>query len=94
MLMANKGFISIKGTINQHFFQQTLCPVKDGPYRLYVNIPMMKGANVVVGDKAKFVIEQDDRPKTEIEMPAELKKELKKHKVLDTFLLQTPSRQK
>ncbi|MEO5906948.1 MAG: YdeI/OmpD-associated family protein [Saprospiraceae bacterium] len=94
MLLATKGYIPVKGKINQHFFQQTLYPVKDSPYRLYVNSPMMKGADVVVGAKAKFIIEEDDRPKTIIEMPAELKKELANHGVLHQFLQQTPSRQK
>ncbi len=93
-LIATKGYIPVKGTINEHSFRQTLCPVKDGPFRLYVNIPMLKGGDVKVGDKARFIIEQDERPKTEISMPTELRKELKKYKVLEQFLLQTPSRQK
>ena len=57
-----KGYIPVKGMINGYWFHQTLCPIKDGPYRLYVNRFMMKGANVEVGSKAKFEIEYDDRP--------------------------------
>lgn len=93
-LIATKGYIPVKGEINSFAFQQTLCPVKNGPHRLYVNAPMMKGANVEVGDTASFQIEQDDHPKTEITMPEFLKKELKKEKLLDVFLKQTPTRQK
>ena len=93
-LIATKGYIPVKGTINQFPFQQTLCPVKNGPYRLYVNIPMMKGADVVTGDTAKFSIEQDDKPKTQIEVPAFLTTALIKNKLMAAFEELTPSRQK
>ena len=49
----------------------------------------------MVGDEAKFSIEQDETPpKDAIEMPSELAKRLKKEKVLDVFEKQTPSRKK
>lgn len=94
-MKAVKGYIPVKGMINDHWFHQTLCPIKDGPYRLHVNGPMMKGAEVEVGDKAKFEIEYDDRPpKDSITMPLDLEKRLKKEKLMSVFNALTPSRQK
>ncbi len=93
-LTATKGYIPIKGTINVFFFQQTLCPVKDGLHRLYVNGPMLKGGEVEVGDNASFLIEQDDKPKTEVVVPDFLWNALKKHKLMQSFEKLTPSRQK
>lgn len=93
-LTAKKGYIPIKGTINAFFFQQTLCPVKDGLHRLYVNGPMLKGGEVEVGNKASFIIEQDDTPKTEVAVPEFLVKALKKHRLTKAFEALIPSRQK
>jgi hypothetical protein len=56
-LKATKGFISIKGEINGFKFTKSLVPVKDGPYRLFVNLKMMKGGNTALGEKARFVIQ-------------------------------------
>lgn len=94
-LIATKGYIPIKGTIQGFFFQQTLCPVKGEGYRLYVNGPMMKGANVIVGQTAHFLIEQDtlDRNKN-VPMHPAFKKKLKENKLLESFLQLSPSRQK
>jgi hypothetical protein len=90
-----KGYIPVKGMINAHAFHQTLCPIKNGPYRLYVNGPMMKGGEVELGSKANFEIEYDDRPpKDAIAMPVNLEKRLKKEKLLRVFNVLTPSRQK
>lgn len=90
-----KGYIPVKGMINGHWFHQTLCPIKDGPYRLYVNGGMMKGGEVELGEKAKFEIEYDDRPpKDAIAMPVILEKRLKKEKLLNAFNSLTPSGQK
>ena len=92
---ATKGYIPVLGLINGFEFHQTLCPVKNAPYRLYVNTGMMKGGEVEVGDTAKFSIEFDDRPpKDSITMPLILEKRLKKEKLLDVFNAQTTSRQK
>ena len=82
-MKATKGYIPVRGTINGFTFHQTLCPVKDAPYRLYVHRMMMKGGDVEVGDSASFKIEFDDRPpKDEIKMPAMLEKRLKKEKLM------------
>jgi hypothetical protein len=90
-----KGYIPVKGKILDHPFEQTLCPVKNDLYRLYVNGPMMKGANVKVGQTVSFTIEQADKQKdSDIPMPALFKKKLKENKLLATFLQEAPYRQK
>ena len=94
-MKATKGYIPVRGIINGFAFHQTLCPVKDAAYRLYVNGAMMKGGEVKVGDSASFKIEFDDRPpKDEIRMPEILEKRLKKEKLLKVFNEMTPSKQK
>jgi hypothetical protein len=94
-LEATKGYIPVKGTINGFFFQQTLCPVKNDKYRLYVNAPMLKGASVKNGQTALFVIEQDSLERNKnIPMPAALKKALQEHNLLTAFKQLSPSRQK
>lgn len=94
-LKATKGYIPVKGTINKHPFTQTLCPVKNEGYRLYVNGLMLKGSSLAVGDTAAFIIEQDltDRSKQYI-LTAGFRKKLQQHKLLDTFNKLAPSRQK
>lgn len=57
-----KGYIRIQGSINGFRFRQTLVPVKNAPYRLFVNIPMLKGGDTAIGEMAKFTIEQDFNP--------------------------------
>jgi hypothetical protein len=94
-LKANKGYIPIKGTIDKHFFRQTLVPVKGEEYRLYVNGPMLKGANVKPGDTALFTIEQDTWERNQNHpMPAEFRKKLKQNDLLKKFQQLAPSRQK
>lgn len=94
-LKATKGYVPVKGTINDHFFQQTLVPVKGEGYRLYVNGPMMKGADVVLGDTASFIIEQDTLERNKnVPMPRQLKKELEKNKLLPVFEQLAPYRKK
>jgi Domain of unknown function (DUF1905) len=92
-LVPVKGYIPIKGKINNHLFQQTLVPIKNAAYRLYVNGPMLKGSGTKTGDLAKFVIGQEHEPRT-VPMPVEFKKELNKHGLLSEFKILTPSRQK
>lgn len=95
-MTAKKGYIPIKGKIQSHSFTQTLVPVKNAPYRLYVNGLMLKGANVQLGDTVKFIIEQDPAPLTadKIPMPAILKKQLAEKKLQAAFKELTPYRQK
>jgi hypothetical protein len=88
-----KGYIPVKGKINAHPFIQTLVPVKNAEYRLYVNGPMLKGSKTKLGDVVKFIIEQDfDERK--VPMHPQLKKALKKNKLENTFTSLTPGRQK
>ena len=94
-LKATKGYIPVKGKIEDHFFQQTLCPVKDEGYRLYVNGPMLKGADVKVGQTANFIIEQDTLERNKNHpMPKQFKKKLVENDLLKMFQQLTPSRQK
>ena len=56
---------------------------------------MMKGAKVIVGDEARFVIQQNLNPKKlEVKMHPRLQARLKETKLLDTFAQYSPSRQK
>ncbi len=91
-----KGYIPVKGTINRHPFTQTLVPIKNEEYRLYVNGPMLKGSQMTNGDTPRFVIEQDFAPRTpeSLPMPLLFKKELVKHSLIPQFKQLTPHRQK
>lgn len=92
-LKIEKGYIYIKGTINEFFFRKCLVPVKNRPYRLFVNLEMMKGAKTAIGKTASFVIEQDEKPaRTEYEMPGFLKESLEQNDVLEDFNRLTPFR--
>lgn len=94
-LEATRGFIPVKGTIHGFSFQQTLCPVKEEGYRLYVNEPMRKATGLRVGQMATFVIEQDttERNRNVPMLPA-FKNKLEENNLLTAFLQLTPSRQK
>jgi hypothetical protein len=90
-----KGYIPVKGRINGHVFVQTLVPVKDEEYRLYVNGPMLKGGKAKNGDTAKFVIEQNPHPETrDPKMLPAFKTRLTEEKLMDVFTKLTPYRQK
>lgn len=95
-MVASKGFIPVKGTINGQPFTQTLVTVKNAPFRLYVNGIMLKAANAKNGDTVKFTIEQDHAPATakDYPMPNALKQQLAKEKLLPAFKALTPYRQK
>ncbi len=92
-LQADRGYIYIKGTINGFFFKKCLVPVKNNPYRLFVNLEMMKGAHTGVGRTASFAIEQDTKPqKMNYAMPEYLHKILEKNELLKDFIQLTPFR--
>ena len=88
-----KGYIPIKGKIKKHPFTQTLVPVKNAAYRLYVNGLMLKGAAVQLGDTVQFTIEEDPAP-PEYPMPEAFKKQLVKNKLMPDFKKLTAYRQK
>ncbi len=92
-MIASKGYIPVKGKINGFSFQQTLVAVKNAPYRLYVNGPMLKGGNTKPGETAKFIIEQDLMPAA-VPMLDGFKKELDDNGLFPAFKKLTPYRQK
>lgn len=91
-----RGYIPVKGTLDGFRFQQTLVPVKDNPYRLFVNGMMLKGSGTALGDTATFVIEQNfsTRPRRDSILSAEFRKALTGAGVLNDFKNLTPYRQK
>jgi len=90
-----KGFIPVKGIIESFPFKQTLVPVKNSNYRLYVNGPMLKGADVAVGETVHFIIEQDFTPPEKAHPMSKLFRDrLKKNNLHAAFKKLTPSRQK
>ena len=94
-MQPKKGYIKIKGTINDYDFTKTLVPVKNAPYRLYVNIPMLKGGKVNVGETASFAIEQDFQViEKEYPMPGALLQQLETSGTLEDFNRLTPSGKK
>lgn len=88
-----KGYIPVKGMINKHPFVQTLVPVKDGPYRLFVNGPMLKASGVALGDKVKFTIEQNFDTREE-PFPVLFKKALTANSLAEEFDKLSASRRK
>jgi hypothetical protein len=94
-LTATRGQIKVQGTINDFPFHTTLMPVKDKPYILYVNTPMLKGTDVVEGDAVKFSIAQDlEHYEYYYPMPAILARKLESEKLLKQFEGLTMSRRK
>ena len=90
-----KGYIPVRGKIENHSFRQTLVPVKNEPYRLYVNGPMLKGAKVEVGNRVGFRIEQDFNPRNRsVMMPPAFKRKLEENNLTAAFKKLVPSRQK
>ncbi|MES2003718.1 MAG: YdeI/OmpD-associated family protein [Bacteroidota bacterium] len=85
-LVARKGYIAVKGKINQHAFVQNLVPVKNEEYRLYLNGPILKGAGIGLGDTVKIFLEQDTEPeKRDPSVPPALQKRLGKEGLQKTF---------
>lgn len=85
-LTVSKGFIKIKGTINGFAFKKKLVPVKKKPYRLFVNIAMLKGGQTEVGQTTNFSIAQDfEIIKKDYPVPPALTKSLKEKKLLANF---------
>lgn len=85
-LSAVKGYIKIKGIINDFEFTQTLVPVRNSLYRLFVNGIMMKGGKTALGEIADFLIEQNED--VEVEKPKmhkKLKSRLIDEKLIDRF---------
>jgi hypothetical protein len=94
-LTANRGYIPVKGTIGSQTFKQNLVPVKDAPYRLYVNGPMLSGSGMRVGEVATFNIEQDSNPRARNpRMIPLLKRRLEEAGLMQAFTALAGSRKK
>ncbi len=94
-LPKQKGYIKIKGQINGFDFTQTLVPVKNASYRLFVNFIMMKGGKTALGEIAGFVIEQDTTPEEKrYPVPDLLAKALQENDLGLIFESLTPARKK
>ena len=93
-MIPQRGYIPVAGHIDNFPFEQTLVPVKDAPYRLYVNGLMLKGSGAKVGDTLTFSIAQTTAKRKDETMSADLRSKLVRTKLLSTFEQLTPSRQK
>ncbi|MEO5977108.1 MAG: YdeI/OmpD-associated family protein [Chryseolinea sp.] len=94
-MISIKGYIKIKGIINDFNFIQTLVPVKNSLYRLFVNKIMMDGGKTSFGKIAAFIIEQDDRAEIKAYPPSKiLTSQLRMHRLNKAFNALTPSRKK
>lgn len=92
-LEKEKGYIRIKGTINDFEFKHTLVPVKNAEHRLFVNGIMMKGGNTEIGKIAAFKIEQNKTKLVEeYPVPSLLKKIMKEENLTKDFNALTATR--
>ena len=71
-----KARIPVCGTINGFAFRSSLSPM-DGKHLLCINKQMQAGAKVKPGDRAHFIMQRDDKPRT-VTVPPALKKALAK----------------
>jgi hypothetical protein len=85
-LIAEKGYIRVKGEVNGYPFTKSLVPVKERDYRLFINMITLKGANTAVGEIAKIAIEQDfDTDVQEHHIPPLLATQLRQNELKDAF---------
>lgn len=91
-----KDYIRAKGTINGTPFAKNMVPVRNAPYRLHVDLIMLKAAKAVVGGTAKFTVEQDTTPEHKLvpTMPKPLQEALRENRVENAFMTLSPSRRK
>ncbi len=88
-----KGYIKVKGLINGFEFSKNLVSIKNKPYRLFVNIPMLKGGQTELGKTAEFEIAQNFNPeKKSYPMPKMLTDKLINKKLKLDFDKLTKSR--
>jgi len=93
-MIPSRGYIPVQGRIKEYRFEQTLVPVKNRPYRLYVNGLMLKGSGTALGDSVTFSIEQTAAKRKDSFMPKDLKRKLVETKLMSAFSNLVPSRQK
>ncbi|WP_448702079.1 DUF1905 domain-containing protein [Mucilaginibacter sp. AW1-3] len=94
-LIAVKGYIRIKGTVNNIPFTKSLVPVKGASYRLFINTITIKNIRQMVGQVADLVIEQDTtNPEQEHPMSPQLRQKLEQKNLLHDFDALPASRRK
>ncbi|HKZ22005.1 MAG TPA: YdeI/OmpD-associated family protein [candidate division Zixibacteria bacterium] len=74
-----RGYIPVKGWLNDLSIVATLVPVGGGKYRLYINGEMMKNSKVDVRDSISLKITFDPKPRI-VPVPKELALALQKNK--------------
>lgn len=88
-----RGYIPVKGKIEDYPFVQTLVPVKNSSHRLFVNGPMLKNTGLAVGKVAHFIVEQDFIPREKAyPMSGLFRNRLKETMLLEAFQSLTPYR--
>jgi hypothetical protein len=55
----DKGYVSVRGTLNGKGIRGTFVPVTGGRHVLYVNQQMCDRAGVAIGDTVAFVLDRD-----------------------------------
>ena len=89
-----RGYVRVKGMLNDQAIQATLVPKGDFTHRLFLNTDMRKRADLEVGDTARLTLDMDERPRA-VPMPEEFAAALKENpKAREAFNRLTPSRQK
>jgi hypothetical protein len=58
-VFGDRGYISVRGTMNGKGVRGTLVPVHGGRHVLYVNRQMCDRAGVGIGDSVEFVLDRD-----------------------------------
>lgn len=85
----DKGPVPVKGTVNHHPFTQTLVRYS-GKWRLYINMPMLKGAGTAVGDTVNISVSFDAAERI-TPMHPKLKLALQKNKEAYAVFKQLPA---
>jgi hypothetical protein len=78
-VFGKRSRVPVKGTINGFPFRSSLMPEGDGTHSLIVAQEFRKGANAGVGDLVQVALALDDSERV-VDVPAELKQALQKHK--------------
>jgi bacteriocin resistance YdeI/OmpD-like protein/uncharacterized protein DUF1905 len=60
-----RGYVPVKGTLNEQPIRATLVPKGDFRHRLFLNTDMRQRAGLDVGDRAHLVLEMDRETRTQ-----------------------------
>lgn len=89
-----RGYVPVKGKLNDHPFHANLVPIGGGRHRLYLNAEMRKGAKADAGDTVQVAVEIDTASR-ELAMPDDLAEALGAAKgAAEAFAALTASRRK